>query len=95
MNVSNNGNAPTLVLPVVMTESLGSDMLVHLDLDAPPSREADEAAAGPGGVAAGHTVITARIEPAAVAVPGRSLALLLDPARLHFFDRETELAIRD
>jgi len=92
--VSNNGHDPTLVLPVVMTEALGSDKLVHLDLDAPPSRETAEGAAGPGGLAAGHSMITARLDPAVVAVPGNALALIVDPALLHFFDRETELAIR-
>jgi hypothetical protein len=40
-----------------------------------------------------HTRITARIPPGANARAGDMLALLVDPARLHFFDPETELAI--
>ena len=92
--VSDNGHPPTLQRPVLMTEALGSDILVHLDLDAPPPASASDAAAGPIGIAPGHTVVKARLPPAAAAVPGRALPLVLDPAQLHFFDRATGLAVR-
>ena len=91
--VSENGRPPTLERPVLMTEALGSDILVHLDLDAPPPASASEGAARPIGLDPGHTVIKARLSPAA-AVAGRALPLLLDPAQLHFFDQATGLTLR-
>jgi hypothetical protein len=74
---------------------LGGQRVPHFDeiLDAPPSRQSSEAAAGPAGLPIGHSMITARLEPVTAASPGGSLPLLVDPARLHFFDRETERAI--
>jgi multiple sugar transport system ATP-binding protein len=81
------GTGRTMVLPVLLTEALGSDLLVHLDLDAPSIVE-DAAAVGTG-----HTRLTARLAPNARAMAGEPLALLLDPARLHFFDPVTEAAI--
>jgi multiple sugar transport system ATP-binding protein len=92
--VSDNGHPPTLERPVLMTEALGSDILVHLDFDAPPPASASDGAAGPIGIDPGHTVIKARLAPAAIAVPGRRLPLVLDPAQLHFFDRTTGRAVR-
>ena len=92
--VSDNGHPPTLERPVLMTEALGSDILVHLAFDAPPPASASDGAAGPIGIDPGHTVIKARLAPAAIAVPGRRLPLVLDPAQLHFFDRTTGRAVR-
>jgi hypothetical protein len=45
-------------------------------------------------LAEGHSMITARLAPSAVAVPGQQLPLILDAARLHFFDRDSGQAIR-
>jgi multiple sugar transport system ATP-binding protein len=92
--VSGNGHGPTLERPVVMTEALGADVLVHLDLDAPASGTADELAGGLSGLAPGHSMITARMAPSAAAAAGRQLPLLLDPRRLHFFDPASGAAIR-
>ena len=96
-----NGSAHRLVMPVLLTEALGSDQLVHLDLDAPAVITGDMLAISrelPGEALTGqtdatHARITARIPPGAAAQTGHSLALSLDPARMHFFDPETELAI--
>jgi multiple sugar transport system ATP-binding protein len=92
--VSDNGHPPTLRRPVLMTEALGSDVLVHLDLDAPSSNGALDGAAGPTGLDPGHSMITARLAPPATTMPGQPLGLILDPGRLHFFDRETGRAIQ-
>jgi multiple sugar transport system ATP-binding protein len=103
VDVSLNGVAAgrELTLPIVLTEALGSDLLVHLDVDAPavvtadmlsgtdPVIEAETAAS-----VAGHARMTARLAPSVVARPGDSIRLKVEPERLHFFDPETQLAIR-
>jgi multiple sugar transport system ATP-binding protein len=86
-----------LTLPVLLTESMGSDLLVHAELDVPPvvAEEALEELGGvdpvlPGGAS---TAITARLAPDAVAVQGQTLRLAVDVERIHFFDPETEKRI--
>jgi multiple sugar transport system ATP-binding protein len=83
-----------LTLPVLLTESMGSDLFVHAELDVPPvvAEEAVEELGGadpvlPGGAS---TAVTARLAPDAVAVQGQSLRLAVDVERVHFFDPETE-----
>ena len=102
VSLNGSGAGRQLDLPVLLTEALGSDMLVHLDLDAPPVVTGDMLAlarelpthglSGPTQTAT-HARITARIPPGAHARPGETLSLLVDPSRLHFFDPESELAI--
>jgi multiple sugar transport system ATP-binding protein len=89
VDVSLNGSAAghELTLPIVVTEALGSDLLVHLDVDAPSVVVQDS-------VEDGHTLMTARVAPSVAAAPGQTMRLKVDPARLHFFDPETEAAIR-
>jgi multiple sugar transport system ATP-binding protein len=92
-----------LELRVALTESLGSDTLVALEVEAAgvvaPDVEQELAAQGIGtGPAAAlaeraTTLITARLPPHTHAVPGRVLAVRVDPRSLHFFDPETELAV--
>jgi multiple sugar transport system ATP-binding protein len=102
VSLNGSGAGRQLDLPVLLTEALGSDLLVHLDLDAPPVFTGDMLAlarelpthglSGPT-EAATHARITARIPPGMHARPGDTLSLLVDPGRLHFFDPETEQAI--
>ena len=92
-----------LELPVVLTEALGSDTLVHLELEAAgvvaPDVEIELAAAGidagPATALAERatTVICARLPPHTAAVAGRVATVRVDAGGLHFFDPETELAI--
>jgi multiple sugar transport system ATP-binding protein len=87
-----NGAAEPLELPVALTEALGSDTLVHLELDGP--RVGD----GGGGVATAlaertTTLITARLPPHTRAVPGERLRVEVDVGRLHFFDPVSERAL--
>src|SRR4051795_10231579 len=102
VSMNGAGAGRQLVLPVLLTEALGSDLLVHLDLDAPPvitgdmlaiARELPTHGLQITSEADTHTRITARIPPGANARAGDTLSLLVDPNRLHFFDPETELAI--
>ena len=63
---------------MLLTEALGSDLLVHMSLDTP----------------GGRSNLTARLTPAAHVRAGERVRLLIDPSRMHFFDPESELAIR-
>ncbi len=88
---------------VALTEALGSDTLVHLELDAAgvvaPDVELELAAAGidagPATALAERatTLICARLPPHTAAVAGRVATVRVDAGGLHFFDPETELAI--
>jgi multiple sugar transport system ATP-binding protein len=88
-----------LDLPVVLTESLGYDLLVHAELDAPAVLTADqlELAREVGGDAAEQasgTRLTARLAPDVAVRAGDRIRLALDAGRLHFFDPHTSLALR-
>jgi multiple sugar transport system ATP-binding protein len=94
------GTRPALEGEVMLVESLGSDVLAHVEVDAPA-------------VLAGHQLevaqeihgsevngtppelarVTARLEPTVPVATGQRLALAADPRRFHFFDPQTELAL--
>jgi multiple sugar transport system ATP-binding protein len=80
------------VVPVVV-EELGSDAHVffHVDAEAVATEVSgrEEAALLPESKA----LLSARIDPRASARVGEPLELALDPARLHFFDRESGLTL--
>jgi multiple sugar transport system ATP-binding protein len=93
------GAGQTLELPVALVEALGSDTLVHLELDADgvvaPDVEQELEADG-GGVAIAArtaTLLTARLPPHTRAVPGRVLPVRVDTRALHYFNPETERAL--
>jgi multiple sugar transport system ATP-binding protein len=70
-----------LSAPVVLAEPVGSEVIVHLELDAPQL--------GPDA-----TTFTARLGPTCAAKRGELLTLSVDPASLYFFDPDTETALR-
>jgi multiple sugar transport system ATP-binding protein len=95
-----SGARAALEGPVVLRESLGSDVLAHVEIDAPGvlAGEQLEAAREIGGGDVNGTPpkrarITARLEPSVRAATGETLRLTADPARLHFFDPHTERAL--
>jgi multiple sugar transport system ATP-binding protein len=95
-----DGARAALEGPVVLRESLGSDVLVHVEVDAPAvlAGEQLEAARELGGGEVNGTPpkrarITARLEPSVRAASGEALRLTVDPERLHFFDPQTERAL--
>jgi multiple sugar transport system ATP-binding protein len=95
-----DGARAALEGPVVLLESLGSDVLVHVEIDAPAvlAGEQLEAARELGGGEVNGTPprrarITARLEPSVRAATGETLRLTVDPERLHFFDPHTERAL--
>jgi multiple sugar transport system ATP-binding protein len=97
---------PTMKVTVDVTEELGSEANLLFRVDAPAARheslrlrmaaevskeeeEAERLAAG----GEGRSVWTARVNPRTTARPGRTLDLAVDNRELHFFDRDTGLAI--
>jgi multiple sugar transport system ATP-binding protein len=88
-----------LDVPVLLTESLGYDLLVHAELDAPAMLTADqlELAREVGDDVAEQsatTRLTARVDPGVGVRAGERIRLAVDPERLHFFDPHTSLALR-
>jgi multiple sugar transport system ATP-binding protein len=84
-----------LEVPVSVVEELGADSNVIFALDARPAvditggrsaEEDGEAAEAPLIGTAGTTVCTACVDARTRALPGETVRLSVDPARLHFFD---------
>jgi multiple sugar transport system ATP-binding protein len=84
-------------LPVVLTEVLGHDMLVHMELDAEAvmtdEEVAEELGGSEAGVSSGHTRLTARVPASSGVRVGDRVSLAVDAASLHFFDAVSERAI--
>ena len=87
---------------IELREALGSDVVVHFGLDAPPAITEDvrELAVDVGNEAlekleqsTDRTTILARLNPRTMAQAGESIELVVDTHRLHFFDPDTGLAI--
>ena len=81
---------------VELREALGSDVVVHFPIDAPPATtehvielaaDIDEAVAAPTEAATANVV--ARLNPRTQAQPGDHIELVVDTHRLHFFDVDT------
>jgi multiple sugar transport system ATP-binding protein len=61
---------------------------------APEENESDAALRVAGrSAAAGELTLTARLSPRSAAATGRSLRIVVDTARLHFFDPDSEASI--
>ena len=70
---------PILRAPVALAEPVGSQVIVHLDLDC---------------VSIGDSDFCACLDSRRACSRGETLTLAVDPATLHFFDPETETALR-
>jgi multiple sugar transport system ATP-binding protein len=84
---------PQIDVTVQVLEELGSDSHVIFPIDA-ARVETDELRETREGedellLAGDQAVFNARVDPRTAASPGSPLRLALDPARFHFFDRET------
>ena len=93
-----------LVVTVDLVESLGSEVVVHFMLDAPPPTldDARELATDVGiealesverGAQGGTSNVVAQLSPRTGARVKESLELVVDTARLHFFDADDGLGI--
>jgi multiple sugar transport system ATP-binding protein len=84
---------PQMDVKVDVLEELGSDSHVIFAIDAPrvETEELRETREGEDELllAADHAVFNARIDSRSAATAGSPLRLAVDPARFHFFDRET------
>ena len=95
---------PTQRIPAVieLVEALGSDVVVHFTIHAPPALTDDvkELAVDvgrcpivDGDTAGSHTNVVARLNPRTRARKGEPIELVVDTHRLHFFDPEDSSAI--
>jgi multiple sugar transport system ATP-binding protein len=86
-----------IVSTVDLVEALGSDLLVHFAIDAPPALtedvkelavdvDAHAVAAIEGAAGQTRSNVIARLSPRARVRPGSSIELVVDTNRLHFFD---------
>src|SRR6188508_552225 len=69
---------PILRAPVALAEPVGSQVIVHLDLDC---------------MSIGDSDFCACLDSRSACDRGEQLSLAVDPASLHFFDPETEIAL--
>ena len=86
---------PTLPVQVLLTEGLGSEVVVHARLDA--RAPAVETAQGESTLVTGGegVAIIARLDPRTTVRLDAPATLTVETERLHFFDPETGLAIRE
>ena len=89
-SVAGENGRPRLSAEVSLSEALGSDLLLHFPLDA-PSVEAGDPDALEG---IEDRMVIARVHPRSTARPGSEVELSVDVDELHFFDSESEAAIR-
>ncbi len=82
---------------VRLVESLGSEVMVHFDIDAPTVDSGDPDAAQdlPSEDHNNMGSAVGRFSPRSRARAGDQIDIAVDTARLHFFDPATRLAIRD
>jgi multiple sugar transport system ATP-binding protein len=86
---------------VELTEALGSEVMVHFTVDAPPALTEDvrELAADVGderkvtGEAGEHTTLVGRFDPHSKVKEGDTAEVAVDTRSLHFFDPESGLGI--
>ena len=79
--------------PVVLTESLGSDQMVHFTVDAPVAKVADQDSLDEIVVGTGSGICIGRFGARSTARAGEVIDVAVDCSRLHFFDAATGLAI--
>jgi len=95
------GGAATLDGDVRLTEALGSELVVHFDVDAEPAvtEETRELAADAGDAVAlerleqARTTFVGRFSPRSDVKQGQHIRVAVDTRSLHIFDPETALAI--
>ena len=84
-----SGDLERLTGTVELREGLGSEVILHVQTDAPPV----EAAADLQGEMLGDSTILARVDPRTTAAQGGRVELAVTAANMHMFDLATGLAI--
>jgi multiple sugar transport system ATP-binding protein len=96
--VSDASSDRRLTVHVRLREALGSEILIHFPVDAPPVmtddtrelvRDTGELADLEGRAEAGASTFVARLDPRSGVAERKGLELYVDTARLHFFDPRT------
>ena len=77
---------------VVLLESLGSEIMVHFNIDAKAAATGDPDAVEEVGTGEGSSCV-ARFNPRSRVRPAETIEVAVDTARIHFFDHETGLAL--
>ena len=102
--VADGGASSRISSTVELREALGSDVVVHVGIDAPPAMTDDmRDLASDVGVealehaeqqaAGGRTTLLARLNPRSTVAKGEPIELAVDTSRLHFFDPDHDTAI--
>jgi multiple sugar transport system ATP-binding protein len=89
---------PSLEVEVVVLEELGSDAHVFFHVQAEPLTPEVVVAEGEDStrlVAERNALLNARVDPRTSADVGATVRLAVDPARFHFFDRDTGASLLD
>ncbi|QBI54180.1 ABC transporter ATP-binding protein [Streptomonospora litoralis] len=100
--ISGNGTSMDAVADI--TEELGTEINVIFSVNAPPVRHEEAAALaadaadeseGEGGLplSGDKSVFTARVSPRSAVRPGGKISLSIDVSQLHYFDKDSGLAI--
>ncbi|MBM9466444.1 ABC transporter ATP-binding protein [Nakamurella leprariae] len=90
----------TLVATVGLTEALGSEIVVHFDLDVPPVENeetralAEDSGADDTGLRSNGTRFVASFAPRSRVRIGDQIEVVVDVARLHFFDPDSGLTLK-
>jgi multiple sugar transport system ATP-binding protein len=102
--VGDGGGLPRISSTVDLREALGSDVVVHVGIDAPPAMTDDmrELASDVGQealeqvqqqAAGGRTTLVARLNPRSTVGKGQPIELVVDASRMHFFNPDDDTAI--
>ena len=81
---------PTIPVVVKSIEELGSELIVHLNIDAVRIDSGDPDAVED---LSGAANAVARFEAVSAVETGQSIDLAIDPAKLHFFHPQTHMAL--
>lgn len=97
-DIAGESEGSMIEVHVTLAERLGAETFVHSKLNSPPVLTPDIeellADAGQDASSLGDTVgFTARVSPDARVVVGETIRLVVDSAKMHFFDPETGLRI--
>jgi len=89
------GDAARLKAKVDLVEALGTQTLIHFEVDAPPVNTeemkelAEDAGAGEGGLGGERAQFVAEVDPKSQVSRGEPVELTIDSSQLHFFDPQT------
>jgi multiple sugar transport system ATP-binding protein len=93
-SLARDGERPRLRGRVLVAETLGSEVLAHVELPGKPV-VTDGVPEVPDDVQEPYATFVGRFDAGSEVRPDHVVEMTVDTTRLHFFDLETGLAIRD